>query len=110
MALILRVLLVFFLGFLIARLFRGFFEFSKTGKGHFSHGKKEGTERQESSSDPYEILGVSKGATPDQVKRAYREALSQYHPDKVSHLGPDIQNLAREKTHKINEAYERLQL
>ena len=31
--------------------------------------------------DPYEVLGVSKNATDDQIKDAYRELARKYHPD-----------------------------
>lgn len=58
--------------------------------------------------NPYEILGVQKTATKQEIKKAYREALSQYHPDKVNHLGADIKKLAQEKTQQIQWAYERL--
>lgn len=54
---------------------------------------------------PYEILGVSHGATSLEIKRAYRQKLAEYHPDKVAHLGEELQNLAREKTQQINQAF-----
>lgn len=47
--------------------------------------------------DYYEILGVSKSATASEIKRAYRKAAHQYHPDK----GGDA-----EKFKEVNEAYQ----
>lgn len=54
-----------------------------------------------SKRDYYEILGVSKNATSDEIKRAYRKLAIKYHPDK--HQG-DKQ--AEEKFKEISEAYE----
>jgi len=50
--------------------------------------------------DYYELLSVSKTATPDEVKRAYRKLAMQYHPDR----NKDEEAAARFK--EINEAYE----
>jgi len=54
----------------------------------------------------YSILGVSPDSTDDEVKKAYRKMAVEYHPDKVSYLGEDVQNSAKEKFQKINQAYD----
>lgn len=51
--------------------------------------------------DYYEILGVPRDATPEDIKRAYRRLAKQYHPD----VNKDDPN-ANEKFKEINEAYE----
>lgn len=49
--------------------------------------------------DYYEILGIRKNATNDEIKRAYRELALKYHPDRNKSDG------ATEKFKEINEAY-----
>ena len=58
--------------------------------------------------DPHEILGVAPDATGDEIKSAYRALAAQYHPDKVQHLGEDIQQLAELRFKEIQQAYEAL--
>jgi molecular chaperone DnaJ len=51
--------------------------------------------------DYYEVLGVAKTATPDDIKKAYRKLAVQFHPDK----NPGNKE-AEEKFKEISEAYE----
>lgn len=56
--------------------------------------------------NPYEILGVEPEADPETIKKAYHRMAAKYHPDKVSHLGEEFQQLAKEKFQDIQWAYE----
>jgi DnaJ-domain-containing protein 1 len=51
------------------------------------------------------VLGILPDATQDQIVAAYRTQISQYHPDKVANLGPDIRALAEQRAKEINAAY-----
>ena len=53
----------------------------------------------------YAVLGLEKGASFDEIKKAYRKLSMQYHPDKVSHLGEEFKGVAEEKMKEINVAY-----
>lgn len=54
----------------------------------------------------YSILGLKPNASNDDIKKAYRKMAVEYHPDKVAYLGPDVQESAKDKFQKINQAYE----
>lgn len=62
--------------------------------------------RTPTAESAYTILGVTKSATNEEVKKAYRKLTLQYHPDKVAHHGEDVQRAAKEKYQKVVEAYE----
>jgi DnaJ like chaperone protein len=54
----------------------------------------------------YKVLEVEPDATDDEVKKAYRKMAAKYHPDKVSHLGDEVINGAKEKFQQLTAAYE----
>jgi len=60
------------------------------------------------SFNPSEILGVSQNASQEQIKQAYRDMSRLYHPDKTSHLGVELPELAHEKMKQINRANQML--
>jgi curved DNA-binding protein CbpA len=60
-------------------------------------GRMPGTER-----DPYEILGISPAASPDQIKRAFRRLARKFHPDVSAKAGDD------ERFRAARKAYEQL--
>ena len=58
--------------------------------------------------DPYQILGVSRGASKEALSRAYREKMQMNHPDKVAALDPALQELATVRTQMIGQAYRQI--
>ena len=52
--------------------------------------------------DYYEVLGVNKNATDEELKKAFRKLAKQYHPD----ANPDNREEAEQKFKEVNEAYE----
>lgn len=56
----------------------------------------------------YKILEITKSATDQEVKKAYRRMAVKYHPDKVAQLGEEFQKAAKEKFLKVQEAYENI--
>lgn len=62
------------------------------------------------SGKTYAVLGVSPDASDDEIKKAYRKLVSDYHPDKIASKGlPDEFNkFAEEKFREVQSAYEEI--
>ncbi|MDB4534636.1 TerB family tellurite resistance protein [Vicingaceae bacterium] len=56
----------------------------------------------------YKILEIDKNATDDEVKKAYRKMAVKYHPDKVSHMGDEYKDSAKQKFQKMKDAYDNI--
>jgi uncharacterized membrane protein YkvA (DUF1232 family) len=84
------------------------------GKGEGARGAYQENQQRDrtgadfSKRDPYNVLGVPRGASQDEIRRAYRKLVVKYHPDKVEHLGDEFKVLAENKFKQIQEAYQEL--
>jgi DnaJ-domain-containing protein 1 len=58
--------------------------------------------------DPWATLGLKRGASQDAIRKAYRDLVKQYHPDRVAGMPKEFQSIATEKTREIRGAYEAL--
>ncbi|KZZ15482.1 hypothetical protein A3751_17250 [Oleiphilus sp. HI0080] len=75
------------------------------------YNKEQGFDAQNSASqleEAYDVLGLEKECSDQELKRAYRRLMSQHHPDKLVAKGlpEEMMKLATEKTQQIKEAYE----
>ena len=85
---------------------------SSSGYGGYSSGYSGGYSGGSQGSaktkrDPYEILGLSKDATFNEIKKKYRELVKKYHPDILMGKGADEEIIQEgtKKLQEINEAY-----
>ena len=67
-----------------------------------------GASKGSSTRDPHAVLGIPRTASAKEIQAAYHARMQEYHPDKVTHLGEELQKLALEKSKEIQDAYRKL--
>ncbi|MBN1595884.1 DnaJ domain-containing protein [candidate division FCPU426 bacterium] len=96
-----------------------FYQMNKIAKNREAHRQSKQREHQSGEEDAtasvaegpltlqkaYRLLGVTPAAAREEIRRAFRERVAQNHPDKVSHLSPELRERAHELTVLINRAY-----
>lgn len=58
-----------------------------------------------SKRDYYEVLGIAKGASDDEIKKSYRKLAMKFHPDRVATMAEAEKKSAEEKFKELQEAY-----
>ena len=56
--------------------------------------------------DPYQVLGVSRGASDEEIKKAYRNLSRKYHPD--ANINNPNKAQAEEKFKEVQQAYDQI--
>lgn len=87
---------------------RHYRESTRGQQGQRSGGYQRPRYTSSAAEDPYKILGVSKTAGDDEVKKAYRKKISANHPDKLVAKGlpEEMIKMANKKTAEIKKAYD----
>jgi DnaJ-domain-containing protein 1 len=78
--------------------------------GRSDHGHKQPNQAPSPMLDPYELLGISRDCSADEIREAYRRRCRENHPDRLQALGlpRDYVDLATQRMAEINAAYDRV--
>jgi DnaJ-class molecular chaperone len=58
--------------------------------------------------EAFALLGVAAGCTAEELAHAYHLTMSQWHPDKLEMMAPELREYATRRTVRINEAYQKV--
>jgi preprotein translocase subunit Sec63 len=100
---------IFIIGYCLVSHLTGFlrrYNHKKNAPGIKNADDRKFEEHQSPEERYMNIFGLKGNSTEDEIKKKYRELISQYHPDKVQHLGREFQQMAEYKTKEIQKAYD----
>jgi preprotein translocase subunit Sec63 len=95
------IVFLFGLGYLVMVGLRYMRIFNGRGQPEVSHE----AEKRQREKRFHEVLGIQGKVTGEQIKKAYRRRIAEYHPDKVQNMAPEIRKLAEQRTAELTEAY-----
>lgn len=80
---------------------------SRNGAQAAGRGGGEGSGSEDPGAEEwFRVLEVPETASKEQIVSAYKQKISEYHPDKVAQMGEELRALAESKSKQINAAYE----
>lgn len=90
-------------------LWRKYKKYKRPSNYYYSRNKSQENKKKEPNGDldleeAYGLLGLNPDASWEEVQKAYKEKIAKSHPDKVAHLGKELQDKAEELTLKLNNA------
>jgi len=91
-----------------ANVFNAMLRARQVGGGSAHSGRAQAPNQEQSLPQSYATLGIKPDASAQEVKRAYRKLVSQYHPDKLVSQGlPDeMMEVSKKRVREINAAYD----
>ncbi len=79
---------------------------TKQNTSNQNNNQQENYQKQQYSlDDAYKILEINENSNTEEIKAAYKKKIKEYHPDRLSGLGAELQKLAHQKTQELNSAY-----
>jgi hypothetical protein len=75
-----------------------------------AHADERRKDKRRRAFDPYDVLRVARGATADEIRRAYKKRIKAVHPDSIAalDLDEDIARAANLSAQRVNRAYQML--
>jgi len=71
-------------------------------------GQRMSQPNQPSGPDPYTVLGLSREATDEELKKTYRALAKKFHPDRVTHLGEEVRAQSEQKFKELQGAWDQI--
>jgi DnaJ like chaperone protein len=93
-----------------ANVFSAMLRARQVGGGYTYENQRRATVQPDTLQQSYATLGLQPDADAQQIKRAYRKLISQYHPDKLVSQGlpEEMMEMSKKRVREINAAYDKI--